>query len=221
MISIRVFHALPELYEPLTVTVCPGFREENLLFGDLTEYTPCEPGFHSVTVTGSESHRVFLQKTLPFFTPEAFTLALISGSHGMDLLLIPDYPCFRETQTPSDPPENSACSTIPAAPSLPPFACLRTVNLTIDPMRYHLYHYGERLLFSDVWFRQITSHKRLLPGKHGIYLKLPGQNAPLIPSVFEARAGLAYTVFVYGSLTGDTLSVLVQKDTPDRDQLSV
>lgn len=199
MISIRIFHALSDLYEPLTVTICRSLREENLLFGDLTDYAPCESGFHSVTVIGTESRRVFLQKTLPFFTPDAFTLALITASHGMDVLLIPDYPCFCEYE----------------------FACLRTVNLTVDPMRYHLYHYGERLLFSDVWFRQITSHKRLPAGKHGIYLKLPGQSAPLIPSVFEARAGQAYTGFVYGSLAGDTLSILVQKDTPDRDQLSV
>lgn len=199
MISIRIFHALSDLYEPLTVTILRCLREENLLFGDLTDYAFCDSGFHTVTVTGSESRRVFLQKTLPFFTPEAFTLALVTASHGMDILLIPDYPCF--------------CTH--------GFACLRTVNLTVDPMRYHLYHYGERLLFSDVWFRQITSHRRLPAGKHGIYLTLPGENAPLIPSVFEARAGLAYTAFVYGSLTGDTLSLLVQKDTPDCDQLPV
>lgn len=203
MISIRTFHALNGLFEPLTVSVCPDLRHENLVLGDLTDYLPCLPGFHPVTVTGSESHRVFLQKTLPFFTSNAFTLALINGSHGMDILLIPDYSCFCQPR------------------SMPDFACLRTVNLTMDPMRYHLYRYGERLLFSDVWFREITCHKRLTPGRHGLYLQLPGSTAPLIPSVFEARAGTAYTGFVYGSLTDDTLSILVQKDTPDRDQFPV
>jgi len=199
MISIRIFHSLPKLSEPLTVTVLPCFRTEFLRFGDLTDYSPCDPGFHIVTVTGSESRRVYLQKTLPFFTPTAFTLALITASHGMDILSIPDYPCFCGRKS----------------------ACFRTINLTDTPMRYHLFHYGDWLLFSDVWFRQITSHKRLPAGKHGIYLKLPEGCAPLIPSVFEAKAGEAYSAFVYGSLPEDTLSLLVQKDTPGRDQLSI
>ena len=200
MISIRVFHALSGLVEPLTITVCPGLRTQPLFFGTLTDYMNCPPGFHTVTVVGSESRRVFLQKTLPFFCPEASTLAVIYSFRGMDILPIPDYPCFSV---------------------LPSFACIRTVNLTNDPLRYQLSLYGNRTLFSDVWFRQITSHRRLSPGKHGIFLSLPGNATPLIPSTFEASSGVSYTAFVYGSLSGDTLSLLLQKDTPDSDQLSL
>ena len=198
MISIRIFHALFGLTEPLTITVDPQLRTEMLFFGTLTDYKSCPPGFHTVTVIGSESHRVYLQKTLPFFSPDAFTLAIIYSFRGMDVLPIPDYPCFTLSSS---------------------FACIRTVNLTNDPFRYQLSLYGNRTLFSDVWFRQITSHRRLSPGKHGIFLSLPGDTTPLIPSTFEARSDVSYTAFVYGALSGDTLSLLVQKDTPGSDQL--
>ena len=200
MISIRFFHALFGLVEPLTITVCPQLRTKMLFFGTLTDYMNCSPGFHTVTVIGSESHRVYLQKTLPFFSPDAFTLAVISGYRGMDILPVPDYPCFTLSSS---------------------FACIRTVNLTNDPLRYQLSLYGNRTLFSDVWFRQITSHRRLSPGKHGIFLSLPDDATPLIPSTFEVRSGVSYTAFVYGALSGGTLSLLVQKDTPDSDQLSL
>lgn len=196
MISIRVFHALSGLVEPLTITVGPDLRTEMLFFGALTDYMNCPPGFHTVTVIGSETRRVYLQKTLPFFSPDAFTLAVIYSFRGMDILPIPDYPCFILSSS---------------------FACIRTVNLTNDPLRYQLSLYGNRTLFSDVWFREITSHRRLSSGKHGIFLSLPSDATPLIPSTFDAHSGVSYTVFVYGALSGDTLSLLVQKDTPDGD----
>ena len=90
MPSIRLFHAVNGSSEPLAVTVSPSFRRENLLFGELTDYTPVSPDFHTVTVIGANSRHVYLQKTLPFFTPQAFTLAIINGSLGADVILIPD-----------------------------------------------------------------------------------------------------------------------------------
>lgn len=191
---IRFFHALNSLTEPVNLSVAGGIRSEPLSFGDLSGYQPGSPGFLPVTVVGSETRRVYLQKTLPFFAPEAFTLAVIPGSMGIDLLQIPDYECF---------------------PALPGFGCIRTVSLTTDPLSYYLYLYGKRLLFADVSFRHITCHKQIKEGMQGVYLTLPGRQTPLIPSVFPIHAGEALTCYVYGSLSGDTLSLLSTKDTPD------
>lgn len=195
---VRFFHALISLPEEINLSVEGGVRSEPLAFGDLSEYAPCNSGFLKVTVTGSRTSTVYLQKTLPFFSPSAFTLAVIPGSMGMDMLQIPDYPCFSVADG---------------------FGCIRTVNLTNDPVSYHLYLYGKRLLFADVSFRQITCHKQIKEGSRGVYLTLPGQQAPLIPSVFPVHENTAHTCYVYGSLTGDTLSLLAVKDTPDRFQL--
>ena len=191
---IRFFHALFSLPEAITLSVEGGIRVEQLAFGELSEYAPGPQGFLTVTVTGSRTRNVYLQKTLPFFAPDTFTVAVIPGSRGMELLQIPDYECFT---------------------AVADFACIRTVNLTDDPVVYHLYLYGKRLLFSDVSFRHITCHKQIREGMHGIYLTLPGSQTPLIPSVFPIRSGEASTLYVYGSLDSDTLSLLKIKDTPD------
>lgn len=191
---IRFFHALCSLSENVNISVEGGTRYEQLSFGELSEYLPGSSGFLNVTVSGSQTRNVYLQKTLPFFSPEAFTLAIIPGSMGMELLQIPDYKCFS---------------------SIPGFGCIRTVNLTDDPPVYHLYLYGKRLLFSDVSFRHITCHKQIKEGAHGVYLTLPARQTPLIPSTFPVRAGEASTLYVYGALRGDTLSLLKIKDTPD------
>lgn len=190
---VRFFHALYSLYESIILSVEGGVRSEPLAFGDMSEYLTASSGFLKVTVTGNRTKTVYLQKTLPFFTPEAFTIAVIPGTKGMDILQIPDYVCF---------------------PASAGFGCIRTVNLTDDPFSYYLYLYGKRLLFSDVSFRHITSHKQIKEGQQGVYLTLPGQNTPLIPSVFPLHRKEAYTCYVYGSLSGDTLSLLAVKDTP-------
>ncbi|MBQ8815330.1 MAG: DUF4397 domain-containing protein [Lachnospiraceae bacterium] len=196
---IRFFHALFALQEKINVSVEGGTRFELLSFGELSEYRPGSSGFLNVTVAGSRTKNIYLQKTLPFFSPDAFTLAIIPGSMGIDLLQIPDYACF---------------------PTLPGFGCIRTVNLTDEPPAYHLYLYGKRLLFPDVSFRHITCHKQIREGSQGVYLTLPGGQTPLIPSVFPIRSGEAATLYVYGSLPGETLSLLKTKDTPDGLQAS-
>lgn len=194
MAYIRFFQAFFPLTEPLCLSIHGGCKKEFLGFGDLTEYLSCPSGFRQVTVTGSLTKTVYLQKTLPFFSPDCFTLAVIPGSLGIDLLQVPDYPCF------------------PAADG---FGCVRTVSLTDDPYCYHLFLYGRRLLFADVSFRHITARKQIKEGTHGVYLTHCQRQTPLIPSVFPLRNGESCTCYVYGSLRMDTLSLIKVKDTPD------
>ena len=198
MVFIRLFHALFSLSEPLDLSVRGRQAETGLVFGDITGYAPCSPGYLQVTASGSRTKTVYLQKTLPFFSPEAFTLAVIPGSMGMDLLQIPDYTCF--------------------SPS-PGSGCVRTVNLTDDPCCYYLCLYGGRLLFADVSFRHITCQKLLTEGKHGVYLTLPLHRAPLIPSVFPLEGGESCTCYVYGSMSQDSLSLVKLRDTPQAGPL--
>lgn len=195
---VRFFHALYSLSEAVSLSIEGGTRSKPLVFGELSEYLLSGSGFLQVTVTGSRTRKVYLQKTMPFFAPGAFTLAVIPGTMGMDILQTPDYDCFS---------------------SLPDFGCIRTVNLTDDPFSYYLYLYGKRLLFADVNFRHITCHKQMKEGMQGVYLTLPGRETPLIPSVFPIHAGQATTCYVYGSLSGDTLSLLSIEDTPRTFQL--
>jgi len=191
---IRFFHALLSLPEKINFSIQNSFRRENLAFGDLSDYGPAASDFLKVTVSGVRTRNIYLQKTLPFFSPGAFTVALIPGSMGMDLLPIPDGLC-----------------TLPG----PAFGCIRTVNLTDDPFLYHFHLYGKRLLFSDVTFRHVTNYKQIKEGTHGVYLTIPGSSAPQIPSVFPLQAGDLCTCYVYGSRNAGTLSLLNVKDTPD------
>lgn len=188
---IRFFHALFSLPEKVNFSIRNHFRREDLAFGDLSDYESAVSGFLTVTVSGVRTRNIYLQKTLPFFSPGAFTVALIPGSMGMDLLQIPDGLC-----------------TLPS----PAFGCIRTVNLTDDPSLYHFHLYGKRLLFPDVTFRHITTYKQIKEGTHGVYLTLPSSNAPQIPSVFPLQAGDLCTCYVYGSRAAGTLSLLKVTD---------
>ena len=81
---IRFFHAASDT-ETLQVSVGTSVSVPELVYRTVTDYMPAGFGFLTITLSGTRTKRVYLQKTLPFFLPIRYTIAVIQTVNGLDL----------------------------------------------------------------------------------------------------------------------------------------
>ena len=187
--SLRFFHAASET-EALRISVNDSLFTPELAYRAVSPYFPVPLGFASVTLSGTRTKRVYLQKTLNLFVPISYTAAVIETANGPDLLLMADTPC------PLSSPE---------------FGCIRAANLAFGSPPLDFFLYGSRLMFADVNFKEVTPFKPLKPGEYGFYMT-PGQDmdSPLLSILTDMEAGGMYTMCVLsGSWRPDALDVML------------
>ena len=175
---VRFFHAASET-EALQVSVDDTLFVPDLPYRTVTGYGPVKEGFVTITLSGTRTRRVYLQKTLPFFLPIKYTVAIIQTDNGLDLKQIFDY----------------LCPLFPAA-----FGCVRAANLAYGTGPIDFFLYGSKLVFADVTFKEVAPFKPFSPGEYGFYLT-PGQEEdnPLLSVLADVEAGTMYTMCVINS----------------------
>ena len=186
---IRFFHAAADT-EALQVSVDDTLLLTELPYRTVTGYAELKTGFLTITLAGTRTRRVYLQKTLPFFLPIKYTLAIIQTDNGLDLRQIFDY----------------MCPLFPAG-----FGCLRAANLAYKSGPLDFFLYGNKLVFADVTFKEVTPFKPFRPGEYGFYLA-PGQEEenPLLSILTDVEAGTMYTMCVINGTWGpEALDVVV------------
>ena len=87
---VRFFHAASDT-EPLQVSIDNTTFLPELSWRSVSNYGPVSGGFVSVTLAGVRSRRIYLQRTLPFFLPIKYTVAVIRTDNGLDLKQMADY----------------------------------------------------------------------------------------------------------------------------------
>lgn len=207
-------------YSRVNVSVGVRTAAASLGFGELTAYQPVMDGFHQVTVTSTSRPRMILTRvTLPFRAGESVTLALINAPTGMEILRIGD----------------DLCQSKPRG-----LSCLRLVNLSYDSGAFDLALSDDRLVFTNVRFKEATPYKRIRPGKYTFLLTdAANQPAPLgedvetvetmpipyssndildcTPSLLtfalNIEPGYHYTIFAIGLIDGSpSLQILAARD---------
>lgn len=175
---IRFFHAASDT-ETLQVSVGTSVSVPELVYRTVTDYMPAGFGFLTITLSGTRTKRVYLQKTLPFFLPIRYTIAVIQTVNGLDLRQMYDYDCLLSG-------ENAGC--------------IRAANLAYGSGGIDFFLYGSKLMFADVGFKEVTPFKPLRPGEYGFYLT-PGQDEenPFLSVLTEIEAGTMYTMCVLNS----------------------
>lgn len=147
-------------------------------------------GFATITLAGTRTRRVYLQKTLPFFLPIRYTIAVIQTANGLDLKQM--YDCI--------------CPI-----SQDGFGCIRAANLAYGSGSLDFFLYGSKLMFADAGFKEVTPFKPLRCGEYGFYLT-PGQEEdnPLLSVLTDIEAETMYTMCVLnGTWSPDALDVMV------------
>ncbi|MCD2491205.1 DUF4397 domain-containing protein [Lacrimispora sp. NSJ-141] len=186
---IRFFHAAADT-EALQVSVDDASFIPSLPFRTVSGYGPVKCGFVTITLSGTRTRRVYLQKTLPFFLSIKYTIAIIQTVNGLDLRQMYDYMC----------------------PLLPDrFGCIRAANLAYGSQPMDFFLYGNKLMFTDVGFKEVTPFKPLRPGEYGFYLT-PTQDEenPLVSVLTDIEAGNMYTMCVLNGTWGpDAIDVMV------------
>ena len=186
---VRFFHAASDT-EPLQVSIDNTTFLPELSWRSVSNYGPVSGGFVSVTLAGVRSRRIYLQRTLPFFLPINYTVAIIRTDNGLDLKQMADYAC----------PSFGAGS-----------GCVRAANLAYGSGPLDFFLYGGKLLFADVTFKESTPFKPIRFGEYGLFLT-PGQDEenPLLSVLVNIEAGKMYTLCVLnGSWQPDALDVVV------------
>lgn len=186
---IRFFHAAVNT-EALQVSVNNTLFLSELPYRTVSGYGPIDYGFVTITLSGTRTRRVYLQKTLPFFLPIKYTIAIIQTVNGLDLKQMFDYMCpFSSSQ----------------------FGCIRAANLAYESEPLDFFLYGNKLMFADVSFKEVTPFKPLRAGEYGFYLT-PSQDEdnPLLSILTDIEVGTMYTMCVInGSWRPDALDMVI------------
>ncbi len=186
---VRFFHAASDT-EALQVSVNNTSFVPELSYRAVSNYGPVTGGFATITLAGTRTRRIYLQKTLPFFLPIKYTVAVIQTDNGLDLRQMPDYVC----------PVLSGNS-----------GCLRAANFAYGSGPLDFFLYGNKLLFADVSFKEVTPFKPIHYGEYGFFLT-PSQDEfnPLLSVLVNVEAGQMSTMCVLnGSWQPEALDVVV------------
>ena len=134
-------------YRPFRVYINTRYIAGGLGFASLTPYGRVASGFQTITVTGSNGY-VYLQKSMPFRSDDASTIAIINSASGLDLMQISDSPCLK----------------------LPGMSCFRVCNLAYSSNPLDILLADGRVVYSDVRFKEVTSFKRVRRGSYEFYI---------------------------------------------------
>lgn len=134
-------------YPSLRIYINNRMIVDGLGFSTLTPYGRVSSGFQTVSVTGPNGY-TYIQKTIPFTSNQATTVAVINTPRGLDLMQISEQSCNRS---------NIA-------------SCFRVVNLAVNSNPLDVILYDGRVVYTDVRYKEVTSFKRIRPGEYQFYL---------------------------------------------------
>lgn len=178
----RIFHTAPDV-PSVDVYVDDKLVAENLSYGSYTAYLPMLRENYQISLykTGTKDSPL-LTRIVTIQEGEKITLALATVESGLSFLIIPDAQIIID-------PSKSMLRFVHLSPNTP------AVNITLP---------DEKVLFSNVEYRQITPYLSVEPSTYNLQVRAAATSEVLldVPNV-KVDADNYYTVYAIGLLKGE------------------
>lgn len=189
---VRFLNTVPTV-PPVDIYANGNLLARDLTYGNYTDYYTLPSGnvLYTIYRSGTDDLIGAINLTMP--VSGILTIAGIGVPDRLGVLQIPDI----------IPPQMTN-----------EWSFMRFVNLASDVPPLDVLFDGERILFQNTSFKDITIHRRLMPGEHRLTFLSASSGLRMLPDVtVQLEPGMFYTVYTIGYNTdGDTRGIILLPD---------
>lgn len=175
-------------YNPFRVSINNRTILSTLDYAEVSQYGRVSAGMQTVTVLGQNGY-VYLSKQMMISANAKQTFAIVNTAGGLDLAVIADQACGT--------PGNASC--------------LRVCNLSYNSGPVNLILSNGFVVFRNLNFMDVSSYKRLMPGRYLFFVSQEGR--VLVTSPINVQSNSQYTIYIFNwNNSPDMLRTLVVED---------
>lgn len=169
-------------YDAVQISIGNRLVTRYLSYGDASAYYTEFAGFKTVRVRdGINGRGVLAQERFLFHDGDVYTIAIVNGTEGVSMVLIPDIPCYGQ---------------------MPNFACVRAVNLSYNSPALDVTNRTSRVVFEDLRFKTIAAYKQMMQGEQRFMVSETENKAEIFEMVEWLEPGKMYTLYIIGDVYG-------------------
>lgn len=185
-------------YNPFVVFVNENLLSSGLGFGELTNYERASAGKQMVTLMGENGY-IYLQKPVEIQSNESVTIAIINAESGIDVQLIADKGCERDSG----------------------MACVRVANLSYNSGALSVVIGNQYVNFNNLRYRAVSNFEPIWSGRYiynvmqNMVARFPGFGSTvLLTAYLNLQNNRNYTIYLlnWKRDSSDAIRAIVVED---------